>query len=94
MVVTSVREGFPGMPFHAGVLREVSTKVIVVVAAGAELAAPATVFVPTVSSAVAESRNPQLTAASNIVPRVAPISALLPDPDAIVAQGDEPKALV
>jgi hypothetical protein len=67
MVVTSVRDGFPGMPFHGGVLREVSTKVIIVFATCAELVAPAIVFVPTVPSSVAESRKPQATAASNTV---------------------------
>ena len=35
MVVTKVREDFPGMPFHDGVGREVSTKVIVAEVTGA-----------------------------------------------------------
>jgi hypothetical protein len=51
MVVTSVRDGFSGMPFHGGVDREESVKVIVVVAT-AETAdvASAAVEVPVVNS--------------------------------------------
>jgi hypothetical protein len=59
--------GFSGMPFHGGVGREVSTKVNVVVATGAEPAAPATVLVPTVPSSMAESRETQATVASKTV---------------------------
>ena len=42
IVVTRVREGLPGIPSHGGVEREVSTKVIVVVATEFEPAAAAT----------------------------------------------------
>jgi hypothetical protein len=92
MVVTRVREDFPGMPFHGGVGREVSTKVIVVVATGAEVAAPAAVVVPIVPTSVAESRKPQATAANNTVRRIAPIAASLPGLETIVPQGDDPDA--
>jgi hypothetical protein len=73
MVVTRVREGFPGMPFHGGVGREVSTKVVVVVVTGSELAAPATAFLPTAESSVAESRKTHATTTSNTLWPVVPI---------------------
>jgi hypothetical protein len=71
MVVTSVREGVADMPFHGGVGREVSTKVIVVAVTGAELAAPAA------ARSVAKSRMTQATATSKTLWRVAPNCASL-----------------
>jgi hypothetical protein len=89
MVVTRVREGVPVMPFHGGVGREVSTKVIVVVVTGPELAAPATAFLPTAASSVAEIRKTKATATSKILWRVAPISYSHPRSKVMVPQGDE-----
>jgi F420-dependent methylenetetrahydromethanopterin dehydrogenase len=76
MVVTSVREGVADMPFHGGVGREVSTKVIVVAVTGAELAAPAAAL-PTAARSVAKSRMTQATATSKTLWRVAPNCASL-----------------
>jgi len=77
MVVTRVLEGFPAIPFHGGVGREVSTKVIVVVVTGSELAATATALLATAASSVAQNRRTQVTATSNTLWRIAPISASL-----------------
>src|SRR5271166_5522468 len=76
MVVTRVREGLPGIPSHGGVEREVSTRVIVVVATKFEPAAAATVGAPTNGSAMAESRRPKATAPSDTIRRIAPIRSL------------------
>jgi hypothetical protein len=77
MVVTSVREGVADMPFHGGVGREVSTKVIVVAVTGAELAAPDAALLPTAARSVAKSRMTQATATSKTLWRVAPNCASL-----------------
>ena len=66
------------MPFHGGVGREVSTKVIVVVVTGTGLAASATVAVAAVPLSVVDSRKPHAIAASNTVRRITPIGASLP----------------
>src|ERR1700733_4405871 len=75
-VVTRVREGFPGIPSHGGVDREVSTKVIVEVATDVEPAALARVGAPTRGRPTARSRRPETTAPSHTPGRLAPILSL------------------
>lgn len=75
MVVTRVREALAGMPSHAGVAREVSTKVIVVCATGVALAAPATAGGLAISGPPTISKRPKVTAPSATVRCIAPIPA-------------------
>jgi hypothetical protein len=56
MVVTRVREGFVATPSHEAVERDVSTKVIVVVATGTDVAAETVDGFPTVADHVMERR--------------------------------------
>jgi hypothetical protein len=83
-VVTRVREGLAGIPFHGGVERDVSTKVIVVVATDVELAAAPAVEVATKGRTMAESRRPEATAPSGAIRRIAPITPS-PERNAIVS---------
>ena len=75
-VVTRVREGLPGIPSHGGVEREVSTKVIVVVATDVEPAAATRLGASTSGSAAAESAIPRASAPSDAILRIAPIRSL------------------
>ncbi len=80
MVVTSVRDGRAGMPSQGGVDLEVSTKVIVIFATGAELVAPtACVGAATPAKAVAGRSRPQATAPNSAVRCIGLIPFSLPD---------------
>src|SRR5271165_3187121 len=74
MVVTIVRDGRAGMPSQGGVDREVSTKVIVVVATGVELVAPtASVGAAIPAEAVPCRSRPQATAPNSAARCIGPI---------------------
>src|ERR1700677_125316 len=80
MVVTSVRDGRAGMPSQGGVDREVSTKVIAVVATRVELVAPtAGVGAATPARAVAGRSRPRATAPTSPPRRIGLIPFSLPD---------------
>ena len=93
MVVTRVREGLSGIPSHAGVEREASTKVIVVVATDVEPAAPAVGEAPTSGSPMMASRMPRATAPGDTNRRIAAIRSLPPpEREDIVSQGPGPSS--
>jgi hypothetical protein len=84
-VVTRVRDGFCGEPPHDGVDRELSTKVIVVVATPRGVVAPATVGKPADGSPAATGAIAHTTAQASARRRIGRVTtSLLPDEAVIV----------